>query len=248
MKKTECCCCSADQQQHSIETMKFTKLQIATFLAILFHLSGAIGILCTPYKTWFIQNTSLNLFLMAVLLIWTQPQKKISFFFFFVIAFLVGMGTEMIGVNTGHLFGNYQYGNLMGAKLNGVPYLIGLNWFVVIFGSISIMQSVHEWSRKQFEKSGGELSRTMGIWSFFIDGAAMATFFDWVMEPVAIKLGFWQWKNAEVPMFNYTCWFLISLALLFVYKRFFSSVRPNHFAVHLFIIQLLFFLALRTYL
>ena len=227
--------------------MTFSRQNIATFLAILFHVTGLIGILVTPYKDWFIQNTAFTLFLMAILVIWNQSQKNYHFFGFLLIAFMIGFGTETIGVNTGHLFGNYQYGSVMGAKLNGVPLLIGLNWFVIIFCSASTMVQLQEWISKKLEKTGAEISPTMANLSLIIDGALLATFFDWVMEPVAIKLGFWQWKNNEIPFYNYLCWFIISALLLMVY-RWCSFSKPNYFAVHLLIIQLLFFYALRTYL
>ena len=227
--------------------MKFPKQHIATFIAILFHVSGLMGILFTPYKDWFIQNTPLNLCLMAVLLFWNQPQKNLSFFAFVAIAFLTGMGTEMIGVNTGHLFGDYKYGTVMGPQLNGVPWLIGINWFVVVFCSGAIMIKTQAWFKRKFEQDGRGLPPALATLSIIIDGAILATFFDWIMEPVAMKLGFWQWKNSEVPLYNYTCWFLISAVLLAVF-RWLSFDKQNHFAVHLFIIQALFFLALRTYL
>lgn len=227
--------------------MPLSKQNIATFLAILFHLSGLIGILFTPYKNWFIQNTSLNLCLMAVLLVWTQPKKNVSFFLFIAIAFITGMGTEMIGVNTGRLFGEYQYGTVLGPKFNGVPWLIGVNWLVVVFCSGSFMMQFQGWFKKKFENTGSEISSNMASLSLIIDGALLTTFFDWVMEPPAMKLGFWQWKNSELPLYNYLCWFIISALLLVVYRRC-SFAKPNYFAVHLFIIQLLFFLALRTYL
>jgi len=51
----------------------FDLQDIALFIVLLFHVSGAIGILFTPYKDWFIQNTPLNLLIMAVLLIVTHP-------------------------------------------------------------------------------------------------------------------------------------------------------------------------------
>ena len=47
---------------------------LALFIALLFHIAGAIGILFTPYKNWFIQNTPVNLLVMVVLLIITQKQ------------------------------------------------------------------------------------------------------------------------------------------------------------------------------
>ena len=227
--------------------MTFSKQNIATFLAILFHVTGLIGILVTPYKDWFIQNTPFTLCLMAMLIIWNQSQKNYHFFGFLVIAFMIGFGTETIGVNTGHLFGNYHYGSVLGAKLNGVPWLIGMNWFVIVFCSASTMVQMQEWMASKLKKTGAEISPRMTNLSLIIDGALLATFFDWVMEPVAIKLGFWQWKNNEIPFFNYVCWFLISALLLLFYKGC-SFSKPNYFAVHLLIIQLLFFFALRTYL
>jgi putative membrane protein len=233
-----------------IEHLQFlqrTKQNIATAIAILFHVIGLIGILFTPYKDWFIQNTSLNLCLMAVLLIWNQPQKNISFFGFVTVVFITGMLTEVIGINTGRLFGNYTYGTVLGIKFRGVPWLVGLNWFVVIFCSGTCMIKLQQWFKRKFEKEEQELSPRMAAVSLIIDGALLATFFDWVMEPVAVKLGFWQWQNSVVPFYNYLCWFIISAILLLVY-RWFTFNKDNHFAVHLFIIQTLFFLALRTYL
>ena len=227
--------------------MQFSKHNISLFLAILFHLTGLIGILYTPYKDWFIKQTPFNLCLMAALLIWNQPSKNRSFFIFFATAFLTGMGTEMIGVQTGRLFGNYQYGNLLGPKLYGVPWLIGLNWFVVVFCSGSVIMQVQQWFRRKFEKKGSEMPTRVVAMSLIIDGALLAVFFDWVMEDVAMKLGFWQWQNNEVPFYNYLCWFLI-IALLLILYRSLSFSKPNQFAVHLLIIQSLFFLVLRTYL
>ena len=63
---------------------------IALFIVLLFHISGAIGILFTSYKDWFIQNTPLNLLLMALLLIITQKQKDRSFFLFLIITYIAG--------------------------------------------------------------------------------------------------------------------------------------------------------------
>lgn len=227
--------------------MKFNKLRVSTFLAILFHISGLIGILFTPYKEWFIHNTPFTLCLMAVLLLWNQPQKNGSFWLFIMIAFLTGMGTEMIGVHTGHLFGKYHYGSTMGSKFNEVPYLIGLNWVVVILCSAAIMVKLHAWFDAKMEMQGTKMPPLIAKFSFIVDGALLATCFDWIMEPVAMKIGFWQWQDSNIPLFNYACWFLISSFLLMVYRSFFFE-KDNHFAVHLLIIQALFFLTLRTFL
>ncbi|MBC7652425.1 MAG: carotenoid biosynthesis protein [Deinococcales bacterium] len=224
-----------------------TKYNIAIFIALLFHISGAIGILFTPYKAWFIANTPLNLVIMLVLLIWLQPKKNVSFFLFFAITFLVGMGTEIIGVNTGKLFGHYHYGSAMGTKLNGVPFLIGINWFVVVFCSGIIITKLNNWIEDKYLIAELQMPPLLKTVSFIIDGALLATLFDYNLEPVAIKLNFWQWQNNQIPLYNFICWFLISAFLLLVFKRLNFS-KSNQFAIHLFIIQSLFFIGLQIYL
>lgn len=203
--------------------------------------------LYTDKKDWFIANTPLNLILMALLLLWNQPKPNKAFLLFLLAAFLTGMGSEMIGVNTGKLFGCYQYGHVLGPHFNGVPWLIGINWFVTVYCSGVIMHKVHEWVRYKYEESGRYLSNRLVTISLVIDGALLTVFFDWIMEPVAVELGFWKWEGGIIPFFNYVCWFLISAALLILF-RFLRFDKTNHFAVHLFIIQLLFFLTLRWHL
>ena len=184
---------------------------------------------------------------MAVLLLWNQPEKNTAFFVFFVFSFLIGMGVEIIGVNTGHLFGIYQYGVKMGAKFNGVPWLIGLNWFILMFCCGIVMTKLHRWITEQYEASGFSMTPLLERLSLVFDGASIALFFDWIMEPVAIKMGFWEWKDGEIPLYNYLCWFLISMFLLWVFSKL-KFNKDNHFAVDLLIIQVLFFLTLRFFL
>jgi putative membrane protein len=82
--------------------------------------------------------------------------------------------------------------------------------------------------------------------SIVVDGALLATVFDWIMEPVAVKLGFWTWLGTgEIPLWNYVCWFGISALLMAVFQAC-SFPKRNLFAVHLLIIQTLFFLILRS--
>ena len=47
-----------------------------------------------------------------------------------------------------------------------------------------------------------------------IFGASLATIFDALMEPVAVRLGYWQWSGGVIPWFNYASWWLVSLSML----------------------------------
>ncbi len=226
--------------------MKFSKHNIAISIALLFHISGTIGILFTPYKNWFIQNTPINLCLMAALLFYTQIKINKAFIAFVCVSFTVGMVTEIIGVNTGYLFGNYWYTNTMGFKIFNVPLLIGVQWFVTIFCCGIAVNQLHDWLQKKYEIQGLMISPTIQFLSLIIDGALLATFFDFIMEPIAIHLNYWQWQNNAIPFYNYVCWFIISLLLLVAF-RFLPFNKHNQFAIHLLIIQSLFFLILRNF-
>lgn len=220
---------------------------IALFIALLFHAAGAIGILFTPYKNWFIQNTPVNLLVMSALLIITQKQKNIYFFIFLIVACMVGFVIEYTGTNTALIFGHYTYENMLGIKLFGVPLIIGVNWFIVIYCTGIATQLYENKMLKRISGKGMSINTNVQKISFVIDAAVLAVFFDWVLEPVAGKLGFWQWEGGVIPFYNYVCWLIISALLLSLFQLL-PFKKQNIFAVHLFIIQVLFFLVLRTFL
>lgn len=220
------------------------KKQTPLSLALLFHITGLLGILFTPYKVWFVNSTPLVLLTMFFLLSNTQSKSIKNYILYFLIAFVVGMTTEIIGVNTGLLFGNYQYGQVLGPKIAGVPLLIGLNWFVILFCSGAIITQCLDLVKNNLKiKIGATAS------SFFIvlGGAFIATGFDFILEPVAVKLQFWSWSNGHIPLFNYTCWFMISATLLGI-NRLLKTITVNTFATSLLFIQAAFFLILNLFL
>lgn len=226
---------------------KLSKYQTATALAILFHFFGVIGMLYYN-KNFFIQSTPVNLLLMFILLIWTQEDRNKYFIIFVLVTFMVGLLAEVIGVNTGLLFGDYSYGKILGIKWLQVPLLIGLNWFIIIYCSGI---STHTLLRKVIKKVAvqeHQPPKALKALSVIADGATLAVIFDWMLEPVAVKLGFWQWnRDGSVPLYNYLCWFVISIALLTVF-HFCKFNKTNKFAINLLLIQMMFFLLLRIFL
>ncbi len=226
---------------------RFTKFEIATAIAVLFHSIGLIGLLFFD-RAFFLAATPFNLLLSFALLIWTQTDKNLYFFIFLAACFVLGIIVEVIGVNTGFLFGDYEYGKVLGPGIKGVPVLIGVNWFLIIY---CCGISIHTLMMKAINRIAADTGKTpmaMKALSVIIDGATLAVFFDWLMEPVAVKLGYWIWNgDGAIPMLNYICWFVISLLLLAVF-HFTKFNKQNKFAVNLLLIQLMFFLLLRTFL
>jgi putative membrane protein len=214
------------------------------YLALLFHITGVLGILFTPFKDLFVYSTPLVLLTMFILLANTQSKITKNHILFFLITFLIGMTTEIIGVNTGLLFGDYQYGQVLGPKIYGVPFIIGLNWFVIVFCSGSLCAQGIELFQKKLNINITNVATSIFV---MIGGAAIATCFDFILEPVAVKLQFWSWENGQIPLLNYICWFTIS-AILLGLKMYFKAIKFNAFATSLLIIQALFFLMLNLFL
>ena len=223
------------------------KVALSTGIAILVHTVGLLG-MAGINRAWFVSLTPVNLLLMSLLLVWTQEGRGGNFYRFLLLAFVTGMIVEMTGVNTGLLFGDYTYGDVLGPGIAGVPLVIGMNWFVVMIAAASFYRRV--WSR-----TGARLSPSAGRlysglpWSLDLVGiSALAVLFDWIMEPAANLLGFWTWAgDGGIPSFNYACWFVVSLFLVSA-MRTLRVQASNSFAVNLFIIQSVFFLLIRIFL
>ena len=184
---------------------------------------------------------------MFVLLAWTQKGKNISFWIFLVACFFTGIAVEIIGVNTSMLFGNYHYGDVLGYRFQQVPLIIGINWFIIIYCCGISIQTLLMKIINRVPVIEGTTTPTLKALSIIVDGATLAVFFDWVMEPVAVKLNYWQWHGNEgIPFFNYICWFAVSVLLLSVF-HFCKFEKQNKFAVNLLLVQFMFFLVLRTF-
>ena len=226
---------------------KLDKVQIATIIAVIFHAVGLIGILCFD-NDFIIKTTSLHLTLMLGLIIYTQKSITSSFIRFMTIIAVSGIAIEIIGTNTGYLFGNYIYGKVMGPTILNVPWVIGVNWFMVIYCCGTTMSILMNKLNAKLNNEDDASSSIIKKLALIVDGATLALLLDWLMEPVAIKLGYWKWNtDGTVPYYNYLCWFVFSLIFLLIFQRFHFN-KQNKFALHLLLMQAMFFLILRTFL
>lgn len=206
---------------NTLKNKKAIVLPIAIFIIWLFHLSGILGIYFGNQE-WFITKSPLNLLISLGLFLLVFPidtKKKWLLFFLF---FFVGIFVEWLGVNYGLLFGDYAYGSNLGAKLDGVPYLIGTYWALLTFITAQIATQLG----------------FKGLTKVFT-GAALMVGFDFLMEKSAPVFDFWEFECA-VPIDNYIAWFVIGALLHFILDK--SKVQGNHqISIHLFAAQVVFF-------
>jgi putative membrane protein len=207
---------------------------------------GLVGILFFDRRL-FASLTPMNILLMLALLIWTQQERTLTFWLLFAACFIEGMLAEIIGVNTGYLFGHYHYTHVMGPQVLGVPLIIGINWFIVIYCSGILISKFSHYLMSRMPDTEQERLQGVYHWTLLLDGALLTVLFDWVMEPVAMKLNFWQWENDKIPFSNYLSWLALSMIMMYFFRRSVFDKR-NQFAVNLLLIQLMFFLILRTFL
>lgn len=84
------------------------------------------------------QNTYEFVTRIATFILEFSTKNALRSWIIWLIVYLIGMIVELIGVNTGLLFGTYQYGENLGIKVFGVPFLIGINWGVITFLTANI--------------------------------------------------------------------------------------------------------------
>lgn len=231
-----------------------SRQKVATIISLAFHISGLIAMVVFR-SALFIRLTPLNLLVSAALICWTQEKINASFVFFVLFSYIAGFGAEYIGVNTGYLFGDYTYSDLLGKKWQHVPLIIGLQWTITIYCIGISMSMLHDYINKQRlaqtleppeQKAADKKWRALKFLSMIIDGALLAVLFDWVIEPAAVKLGYWQWSGGEVPVTNYYSWAGTSLPVMMAFY-FLSFKKQNQFAVNLLLIQFMFFLLLNRF-
>jgi putative membrane protein len=192
-------------------------------ILVILYCVGAVGMLIPETRTWFVKLSALNLFLSFVALILSRKENKLRFMVFLCIAFLIGFGAELIGVHTAYLFGSYQYGANLGVKWAEVPLIIGFNWGILAVTSSAVIHRVG-------------LNKYMSA----ILSAMLMVVFDYILEPVAIKLDYWHWIEGQIPVFNFVCWFGVSLILQWIYLRM-KLTELNKVAESLFLLMFIFF-------
>lgn len=187
------------------------------------YLAGIIGLNIPGLVPYFQALTPFNLLASLGLLLLFHTDWRPSFLVYCLVAFLVGFGIEVAGVHTGAIFGEYSYGSVLGFKLWEVPIMIGVNWLLLTYlcGSVTDRLSVPTAVK-------------------VLVAAGLMTLLDVIIEPVAIRLGFWQWHSPAIPTQNYIAWYVVSAALFFVYYG--SKFRKeNQLSPLLLALQFLFF-------
>lgn len=201
-------------------------LPVAVAILVIFHAVGFWGLLFSGRPEYFQRLTPMNLLLTNTLLLAFHRRWSTTFILFAAVVFSVGFFSEVVGVHTGLLFGDYTYGAALGFKIWSVPVLIGLNWLMLVYsaGHISNLTRL-PWPAKA------------------ILGALLMVLLDYFIEPVAMAFDFWSWQGGHIPLSNYVGWFVVALGLQVYFQRA-AIAKENRLAPYIYLVQLLFFVGI----
>lgn len=148
-----------------------------------------------------------------------------------VLTAYITYAVEVIGVHTGFPFGDYVYGTRLGPSLYEVPPMIGVLWLLTLSGTMYWSQQWVPQQGRQFDMRRAAITATLMV--------AM----DLIIEPVAIRTGYWQWSGDTIPVQNYIAWWFIAFALAWGWRHT-MTFRTNRAAGWLLVVQTLFFIGI----
>lgn len=197
---------------------------------MLFYVVGILGFVIPQTHSFFKLLTPFALLMSAGFLAWFHragfdTKTAIVFSSIFIISFIA----EMIGVQTGWVFGHYDYGKALGLSIMGTPLIIGLNWLMLVYCTHVIAEKI----------SGNSIIIS-------IVGGILMVGYDLILEQIAPELGMWSWAGGIIPMQNYLSWFIFAFLFHLLIRKTKVQIK-NPLAIPVFVIQFLFFVALVVY-
>ncbi|WP_299433367.1 carotenoid biosynthesis protein [uncultured Aquimarina sp.] len=197
------------------------KLLISIIVIWLFNISGIIGILIGN-EDWFLGLTPINLSIYLILILWNSKINQLLILGL-LIPFFIGMIVEYLGVNYGLIFGDYEYGENLGIKIFGVPWIIGVNWGLLVYCTSAISKKIHH----------------NVIISSFI-GAVLMVALDVIIEVSAPRFDFWEFKDGVVPLQNYVGWIVTAFIAHLLFQKVYKTLQYT-ISIHIFIAIFIFF-------
>ena len=205
-------------------------LRMSIFFLWLINISGFFGIL-SDQNEFFLSTTPYVLSLTLLLLILNHDLSDKKSKIGLILIFLFGLIVEILGVNYGLFFGEYNYGANLGPKIYEVPYVIGFNWVLLIIATGSISDKLIK---------GKEIYK-------ILFASFLMVLIDLFIEKSAPKLDFWEFVISPVPFSNYLWWFIFSICFQYI---FFKTVKTKEYNLssNILVIQFLFFGMLAVFL
>lgn len=204
-----------------------SKERVVRTFFVIFYGVGVAGLLLPFTSPFFMKLIPYTLLMNFALLVYFHSGKiDIWTIAVFSIIMLTGLLVEIIGVNTGVIFGEYKYGPSLGIKIYETPVIIGLNWVLLTYLTASVLERIN-----------------IPVYTKILLASLFMLVFDIVVEQVAPRLGMWTWEGNIIPLQNYVAWFVIAV-VFHSFIRLFGVKTHNPLSGTLLVSQFIFFVLL----
>lgn len=172
-----------------------------------------VNVALPPWSHWL---SGLNVVLFAIPAFWATRRwlgwrdAVILWAILGIYALLV----ESLAIFTGFPYGHFGYSELLGAKLFGLtPWTVFLAWTPLMLGAYAVASRLFK-------------SPVLRI----VSAAAIATAFDLVLDPGAVRLGFWKYSGSGgfygVPLSNFAGWLVSGSMAAVLIELFLGWAKP----------------------
>ncbi|WP_324277373.1 carotenoid biosynthesis protein [Blastococcus brunescens] len=148
--------------------------------------------------------------LLSVVHAWLSrgPRTAVGLLLLVVVA---AVAFESIGLATGFPYGTYEYADVLGPTLLGVPFLVPLAWLMMAWPSWVLADRLARPVRPG-RRPLARLAWAAGIFAAW----------DVVLDPQMVQAGYWTWTHPEpglpgidtVPLTNLAGWLFAGLVLM----------------------------------
>jgi uncharacterized membrane protein len=170
----------------------------------------------------------LNVIIVTILVLFHAALVKgwMRAIFAFIVLLLVGFVAEGVGVHYGWVYGPYNYSNVMGGRIWGVPYIVPVSWELNIYPAFYL--ALYLLPSELMSKSKTFIQKFGAIFLIASVGAFFCTMTDLLADPVYVSYGEWNWHlpgdyasyvDGGVPFINFVGWYLTALVagILYMY-------------------------------
>ena len=128
---------------------------------------------------------------------------------FLAIGGAVGWCFEEVGIHTGFVYGPYHYGDALGIKLDVVPAIIPIAWFMMLYASWTVAGLL-------LGRTGDPVPLSFAAARAVVAAMAM-TAWDAVLDPGMARAGVWVWDQGGayfgVPLRNFVGWLATTVTI-----------------------------------
>ena len=198
------------------------KTNIYIVILWLFTISGILGIL-SSFSAYFLNLTTVNLSVNFLIVIFSLKGKSYKVIQAISIPLILGFVTEVLGVNFDLIYGSYTYGDNLGPKLLGVPFIICINWCLLTMVTADVAKRVVK-------------NKCLRI----LIGGFLMMFLDVLIEISAPRFDFWEFKDGIVPLQNYIAWLIVACLAHWWYQSFKINTNSK-ISSHVLVCMIVFF-------